>query len=69
MPIGRTWECVTGNEISENISNVLKLDRCLRETNKTQPRQMVLCDPGVGSVTGPRKRHLAPVNRPLTNAA
>ena len=31
----------TGNEISENISNVLKLHRCLRKTEKTQPRQMV----------------------------
>ena len=25
----------TGNEISENISNVLKLYRCLRKTDKT----------------------------------
>ena len=25
----------TGNEISENISNVLKLYRCLRKTEKT----------------------------------
>ena len=29
----------TGNEISENISNVLKLYRCLRKTEKTQPRK------------------------------
>jgi hypothetical protein len=29
----------TGNEISDNISNVLKLYRCLRKTEKTQPRQ------------------------------
>jgi hypothetical protein len=29
----------TGNEISENISNVLKLYRCLRKTEKTTPRQ------------------------------
>jgi len=29
----------TGNEISENISNVLKLYRCLRKTEK--PRQLV----------------------------
>ena len=28
----------TGNEISENISNVLKLYRCLRKTEKTSPR-------------------------------
>jgi len=37
------------NEISENISNVLKLYRPLRETEKTHPNQMVLCDPGVGT--------------------
>ena len=43
----------TGNEISENISNVLKLYRCLRKTDKTQPRQMVFYDPGVGTVTEP----------------
>jgi len=30
----------TGNEISENISNVLKLYRCLRKTAKTHPRQL-----------------------------
>ena len=29
----------TGNEISENISNELKLYRCLRETEKTQPQK------------------------------
>ena len=28
----------TGNEISENISNVLKLYRCLRKTEKTRSR-------------------------------
>jgi uncharacterized protein (DUF2235 family) len=43
----------TGNEISENISNVLKLYRCLRKTDRTQPRQMVFYDPGVGTVTEP----------------
>ncbi|KGT74260.1 hypothetical protein MA20_39910 [Bradyrhizobium japonicum] len=43
----------TGNEISENISNVLKLYRCLRKTDKTQPRQMVFYDPGVGTMTEP----------------
>ena len=41
----------TGNEISENISNVLKLHRCLRKTEKTQPRQIVSCDPGGGTAT------------------
>ena len=40
----------TGNEISENISNVLKLYRCLRKTDKTQPRQIVFYDPGVGTL-------------------
>lgn len=40
------------NKISENISNVLKLS-CLRKTAKTQPRQMALSDPGVGTVTAP----------------
>jgi uncharacterized protein (DUF2235 family) len=29
----------TGNEISENVSSVLKLYRCLRKTGKTTPRQ------------------------------
>jgi uncharacterized protein (DUF2235 family) len=29
----------TGNEISEDISNVLKLYRCLRKTEKTQPQK------------------------------
>ena len=29
----------TGNEISENISNVLKLYRCLCKTEKTQPQE------------------------------
>lgn len=47
----------TGNEISENISNVLKLYRCLRKTEKTQPRQMVYYDPGVGTVTEPSTWH------------
>ena len=31
----------TGNEMSDNIPNVLKLYRCLRKTEKTQPRQTV----------------------------
>ncbi|MEZ5823006.1 MAG: DUF2235 domain-containing protein [Xanthobacteraceae bacterium] len=43
----------TGNEISENISNVLKLYRCLRKTPKTQPRQIVYYDPGVGTLSRP----------------
>ena len=47
----------TGNEISENISNVLKLYRCLRKTEKTSPRQMVFYDPGVGTVTEPTTWH------------
>jgi len=40
----------TGNEISENISNVLKLYRTLRKTEKTQPNQLVFYDPGVGTL-------------------
>lgn len=43
----------TGNEISEHISNVLKLYRCLRKTDRTQPRQMVPYDPKAGTVTPP----------------
>ena len=43
----------TGNEISENISNVLKLYRCVRKTDKTQPRQLVFYDPGVGTLARP----------------
>jgi hypothetical protein len=31
----------TGNEIAENISNVLKLYRCLRKTEKTMPRRLL----------------------------
>src|SRR6202165_1575795 len=43
----------TGNEISENISNVLKLYRVLRKTGKTTPRQVVFYDPGVGTLARP----------------
>lgn len=43
----------TGNEIGENISNVLKLYRVLRKTDKTDPRQMVFYDPGVGTLARP----------------
>src|SRR5437667_10703226 len=43
----------TGNEISENISNVLKLYRCLRKTGKTEPHQLVFYDPGVGTLARP----------------
>jgi uncharacterized protein (DUF2235 family) len=43
----------TGNEISENISNVLKLYRVLRKTGKTAPRQVVFYDPGVGTLARP----------------
>ena len=52
----------TGNEISENISNVLKLYRCLRKTDKTKPRQMVFYDPGVGTVTEPSTWHRLKAN-------
>jgi uncharacterized protein (DUF2235 family) len=43
----------TGNEISENISNVLKLYRVLRKTDKTEPHQVVFYDPGVGTLARP----------------
>lgn len=46
----------TGNEIdhtSENISNVLKIFRCLRKSDKTSPRQVVFYDPGVGTLRRP----------------
>src|SRR5450432_783635 len=43
----------TGNEISENISNVLKLYRVLRKTDKTEPHQVVFYDPGVGTLAKP----------------
>jgi uncharacterized protein (DUF2235 family) len=43
----------TGNEISENISNVLKLYRVLRKTEKTLPHQVVFYDPGVGTLARP----------------
>jgi hypothetical protein len=43
----------TGNDISENISNVLKFYRCLRKTEKTEPRQLVFYDPGVGTLERP----------------
>src|ERR1035437_2405865 len=43
----------TGNEISENISNVLKLYRMLRKTGKTEPHQVVFYDPGVGTLARP----------------
>jgi len=43
----------TGNEISENISNVLKLYRVLRKTGKTEPHQVVFYDPGVGTLARP----------------
>jgi uncharacterized protein (DUF2235 family) len=47
----------TGNEISENISNVLKLYRCLRKTERTTPRQLVYYDPGVGTLGRPESWH------------
>ena len=43
----------TGNEISENISNVLKLYRVLRKSGKTEPQQVVFYDPGVGTLARP----------------
>ncbi|WP_024516645.1 DUF2235 domain-containing protein [Bradyrhizobium sp. Tv2a-2] len=43
----------TGNEISENISNVLKLYRCVRKTHRAQPVQAVYYHPGVGTLVRP----------------
>lgn len=43
----------TGNEVSENISNVLKFYRVLRKTDKTSPRQVVFYDSGVGTLARP----------------
>lgn len=40
----------TGNEISENISNILKLYRVLRKTDR---QQVVFYDPGVGTLARP----------------
>ena len=54
----------TGNEISENISNVLKLYRCLRKTERTEPRQLVFYDPGVGTLARPD-----PWRKAIQNAA
>jgi uncharacterized protein (DUF2235 family) len=47
----------TGNEISENISNVLKLYRCMRKTDRTTPHQSVFYDPGVGTLAQPDTWH------------
>lgn len=43
----------TGNEIGENISNVLKLYRVLRKTEKTEPQQVVYYNSGVGTLARP----------------
>jgi uncharacterized protein (DUF2235 family) len=43
----------TGNQINENISNVLKLYRMMRKTGKTEPHQIVFYDPGVGTLARP----------------
>ncbi|WP_425248828.1 phospholipase effector Tle1 domain-containing protein [Bradyrhizobium yuanmingense] len=43
----------TGNEISENISNVLKLYRCLRKTDKPSPRQMAPSTPAAVTAAPP----------------
>lgn len=47
----------TGNEISDNLSNVLKLYRTLRKTEKTHPNQLVFYDPGVGTLERPDPFH------------
>ncbi|WP_409241880.1 phospholipase effector Tle1 domain-containing protein [Bradyrhizobium sp. NC92] len=43
----------TGNETSQNISNVLKLHRCLRQPDKMQPRQMVPYVSAAGTAAPP----------------
>lgn len=43
----------TGNEIGENISNVLKLYQVLRKTQKTEPQQVVYYNSGVGTLARP----------------
>ena len=42
----------TGNEISENISNVLKFYRCLRKTDKSEPRHDQLPSRQVAPLAG-----------------
>jgi uncharacterized protein (DUF2235 family) len=43
----------TGNDISENISNVLKLYRVLRKSGKGSRDQVAFYDPGVGTLARP----------------
>lgn len=43
----------TGNEIGENISNVLKFYRTLKKSNGTKSRQVVFYHPGVGTLARP----------------
>jgi uncharacterized protein (DUF2235 family) len=43
----------TDNEISEKVSNVLKLYRMMRKSGKTEPHQMVFDDPGAGTLARP----------------
>lgn len=43
----------TGNEIGGDLSNVLKLYRIVRKTDKTSPRQICFYDPGVGTLARP----------------
>jgi uncharacterized protein (DUF2235 family) len=47
----------TGNEISENISNVLKLYRCLHKETGSATCQIVYYDPGVGTLSRPNTWH------------
>lgn len=43
----------TGNEIGENISNVLKFYRALKKSDSASPRQVVFYHPGVGTLARP----------------
>lgn len=47
----------TGNEISENNSNVLKFYRCLRKTDRTTPAQLVFYGSGIGTLSQPSTWH------------
>jgi uncharacterized protein (DUF2235 family) len=43
----------TGNQVSEDISNVLKFYRTLRKTDKAGPLQLIYYDPGIGTLALP----------------
>jgi len=58
LPLKNLVICCDGTAtISENSSNVLKLHRYPRKTDKTSPQQVVFCDLDVGAVTEPTMWH------------